>query len=194
MKENNIKILNSLAFGIIGLAGLIVIGMLVLTIMGNQIVNCDSGITTETVINETGWINQTGYTLSTAGLLGFTSPTLTELFNRTSKGAVALGNATVSALGVVKNATAIIYNNASISYTYTWNDVHTWNETTQTCLNSTGGDDWTGQGSGFTTITAISTYLGTGSNGLASWIPIIIVLVIGMMFLGYFMNKKTKNS
>jgi hypothetical protein len=40
------------------------------------------------------------------------------------------------------------------------------------------------------TIYTLSGYLGTGSGGLASWVPIIIVLVIGMLFLGAFLNKR----
>ena len=45
-----------------------------------------------------------------------------------------------------------------------------------------------------TTINTIAGYLGTSSGGLASWIPIIIVLVIGLLFLGAFLGKKGKMS
>ena len=48
-------------------------------------------------------------------------------------------------------------------------------------------------GTANTTIVTIYGYLGTGSGGLASWIPLIIVLVIGMMFLGAFIAKKGSN-
>ena len=41
-----------------------------------------------------------------------------------------------------------------------------------------------------TTIQTIIGYLGTGSGGLASWIPVVIVLVIGLLFLGAFMARK----
>lgn len=40
------------------------------------------------------------------------------------------------------------------------------------------------------TVQTLAGYLGTSSGGLGSWVPIIIVLVIGMLFLGYFMGKK----
>jgi hypothetical protein len=40
------------------------------------------------------------------------------------------------------------------------------------------------------TIVTIIGYLGTSNGGLASWIPIIIVLVIGMLFLGAFLSKR----
>ena len=45
-----------------------------------------------------------------------------------------------------------------------------------------------------TTIQTLSGYLGTSSGGLGSWVPIIIVLVIGMMFLGYFISRKGTKS
>jgi hypothetical protein len=37
-------------------------------------------------------------------------------------------------------------------------------------------------------------YLGTSSGGLASWIPLLIILVIGMFFLGAFMVKKGRRA
>ena len=45
-------------------------------------------------------------------------------------------------------------------------------------------------GTANTTVNTIAGYLGTSSGGLASWIPVVIVLVIGMLFLGYFLNRK----
>jgi hypothetical protein len=44
------------------------------------------------------------------------------------------------------------------------------------------------------TILTVMGYLGTSNGGLASWIPIIIVLVIGMLFLGAFLSKKGSNA
>jgi hypothetical protein len=44
------------------------------------------------------------------------------------------------------------------------------------------------------TIQTIAGYLGTSSGGLASWIPIIIVLVIGMAFLGVFMVRRGRKA
>jgi hypothetical protein len=49
-------------------------------------------------------------------------------------------------------------------------------------------------GTANTTVNTIAGYLGTSSGGLASWIPVIIVLVIGMLFLGAFMGKKGRGS
>lgn len=44
-----------------------------------------------------------------------------------------------------------------------------------------------------TTINTIIGYLGTGSGGLASFIPLVIIIVIGLLFLGMFMGKKGKS-
>ena len=49
-------------------------------------------------------------------------------------------------------------------------------------------------GTANTTIQTIAGYLGTSSGGLASWVPIIIVLVIGMLFLGVFLSKKGRTA
>lgn len=49
-------------------------------------------------------------------------------------------------------------------------------------------------GTANTTIQTVAGYLGTSNGGLASWVPIIIVLVIGMLFLGAFLGKKGAKS
>lgn len=45
-------------------------------------------------------------------------------------------------------------------------------------------------GTANTTVNTIAGYLGTSNGGLASWVPIVIVLVIGLLFLGAFVQKK----
>lgn len=37
-----------------------------------------------------------------------------------------------------------------------------------------------------TTLNTLAGYLGTSSGGLATWVPIIIVMVVGLAFLGAF--------
>jgi len=49
-------------------------------------------------------------------------------------------------------------------------------------------------GTGNDTIVSVMGYLGTSNGGLASWIPLVIIFVIGMTFLGAFMVKKGKES
>jgi hypothetical protein len=75
---------------------------------------------TASVSSEVGFANTTGYTLSTATISGFSNPTITALINRTSGASIAVGNATVSALGVVTNASTTVWNNLSISYSYSY--------------------------------------------------------------------------
>lgn len=82
-------------------------------------------LTLVTVTNETGFANSTGYGVSGASALNFSSPTLTALFNRTSGLSVVLANASISSVGVITNATAIVWNNLSISYTYLYDTTST---------------------------------------------------------------------
>jgi len=46
-------------------------------------------------------------------------------------------------------------------------------------------------GTANTTANTIAGYLGTGSGGLASWIPIIIVVVVAGLVLAMFSGKKS---
>jgi hypothetical protein len=66
----------------------------------------------------------------------------------------------------------------------------TYNSSSGLCTNSTGG---TGNPSTATQTlyTINNTYIATN---LVSWLPVIIVLVIGMLFLGAFMAKKGRQS
>lgn len=74
-----------------------------------------------TVTNETGaYINATGYTLAEATTSGFSSPVLTALFNSTDNSTIGLGNATVSAVGVITNLTVANWDDVSVSYTYNY--------------------------------------------------------------------------
>jgi hypothetical protein len=73
------------------------------------------------VINESGYINSTGYTLDGASatrLLGG-SFSITEALNAADNSSIGSGNYTVSDTGVVTNAAATTYDDALISYTYT---------------------------------------------------------------------------
>lgn len=50
-----------------------------------------------------------------------------------------------------------------------------------------------GAGTVNTTLVTIAGYLGTGSGGLASWIPALIALFVGILFLSYFAGKSGKS-
>jgi hypothetical protein len=82
-------------------------------------------------------------------------------------------------------------------YTYQANSSGT-TYTTQLCCNSTG-PNCTGTNSqnpslSTQNLNTMYTYLGTTNGGLASWIPLIIILVVGMFFLGAFMVRKGRSA
>lgn len=73
---------------------------------------------TAKVVNETGTVNASGYTLSKASVAGFSNPVIVAVINASSNGTVTAANYTVSSTGVVTNASAIHWNSAKITYTY----------------------------------------------------------------------------
>jgi len=111
------------------LIGVFVLVLIVAILAGMTflfIANLKSNVVSSTtesnsVINETGWINQTGYSLkgNGDGDILQSNYVITSALNRTSGlPIVVTGNITVGSTGIVTNASAIIWNNASISYTY----------------------------------------------------------------------------
>ena len=110
-------IMDSIAIAMLVVIFVVIAAMIVSTITDSSVFTDipSSGVVT----NETGaYINATGYTLDNAGVGGFASPVITAIYNATSGGIVGLGNASVSASGIVTNATATNWGNVTISYTY----------------------------------------------------------------------------
>lgn len=70
------------------------------------------------VINESGYINTTGYTLVNSGLQDFLIGTVTAI-NATDNTSIGSGNWTITD-GVITNATATVWDTAKITYTYTY--------------------------------------------------------------------------
>jgi predicted neutral ceramidase superfamily lipid hydrolase len=68
-------------------------------------------------------INATGYTLTKASLAGFGSPVITEVINWTNGSAMPTSIVAVTSAGVINGSGSATLNNASISYTYTYNSV-----------------------------------------------------------------------
>ena len=64
----------------------------------------------------------------------------------------------------------------------------TFNTTAQYCQNSTGGGDVDPANSAWVSGDYLATQL--GSSGLSGWIPAIIAVAIGALFLSYFMGKR----
>ncbi len=103
---------------IIGLLSLVIIGVLTIIVLDSL---RDSTALTElnTVTVETGaFINSTGYTLTDAGVLGFTNPIIVTAINSTSGILITSGNYTLSSAGVLTNATAETWNTTTLNYTY----------------------------------------------------------------------------
>ena len=63
-----------------------------------------------------------------------------------------------------------------------------WNMTTDVCSNATSASCATPTGSVWTAINYGNTQL--GSAGLLGYLPIIIILLVGMFFFSYFMGGK----
>ena len=96
--------------------------------------------------------------------------------------------ATISTNSVLTNCPSGYTYNSNGSATFTVDKCCMSNGTRNlACVGVTNATD---PGSASTNVKTLYGYLGTDSGGLASWVPIIIVLVIGMMFLGAFLSKK----
>ena len=143
-----------------------VLALIVGTILGNSVFN-DIGAT-GTVTNETGaYINATGYTLADASVAGFSSPTITALFNATDDTIILVGNASVSSVGVVTNSTVTNWENVTLSYTY----------------SRTSGTNVAG-----VNVTNLSNAFGGFVTGLIAFFAIAGVL-IGILFLIKYVVK-----
>lgn len=198
--ENKAQVtdLQKLGYGIILFAIVIGVGITIISAFGTMDVTCDNEATTTYVTEEPGWLNSSGYTLAGASAQGFSNLSWSSIVNATDSEVIGTGNITVLANGVIYNATGVTWEEADggvlINYSYSWTDNHNYDYPSNTCLNESGGDPKTPTGRSYTVMNAFVGYLGTGSGGIVSWIPIVIVLVIGMLFLGYFISRKNKQS
>jgi len=66
--------------------------------------------------------------------------------------------------------------------------LYTFNTTQQKCVNSTNGDATDPANSAWTSSSYLKTQI--GSTGLSGWVPAIIAVAIGALFLSYFMGRK----
>jgi len=117
-KAQTAGLITGLVFGIASLViGVIIAFVIVSTLTSANLLT--DGRTTTSVINETGaYINSTGYQL-TALDTNYVPGTITidEAFNDTIGFLITSANITISSTGIVTNATAIYWNNATMSYT-----------------------------------------------------------------------------
>jgi hypothetical protein len=107
---------------IIFVSVLLAVGLLAAVIVMNTLADVEvdtNGATYETitVANESGYVNQTGYTLATYGVTGRDQFTITAVINATSNATIGAGNYTLTT-GVLRNATATNWPTAKVTYTY----------------------------------------------------------------------------
>jgi hypothetical protein len=96
----------------------IIILVIVSTLLGSNLFTKES----VTIRNETGaYINGSGYTLAGVTDTGASSYVILQAINNSGTLIIPSGNYTVSALGVLTNATAFNSNSVNISYSYTRN-------------------------------------------------------------------------
>jgi hypothetical protein len=67
---------------------------------------------------------------------------------------------------------------------------YTYNDTARQCQNATGGDGTDPTNSAWVSQGYLATQL--GSSGLSGWIPAIIAVAVGALFLSYFMGRKRR--
>jgi len=61
-------------------------------------------------------------------------------------------------------------------------------ESTNLCTHANGTTQ--SPSASATSMYTLKGYLGTSSGGLATWVPIIIVMIVGLLFLGAFASKR----
>jgi len=69
-------------------------------------------------------------------------------------------------------------------------NLYGYNATTDLCQNLTGSQTTTPTGAGFTNTAYLNTQLGT--SGLSGWVPAIVALSVGLLFIGAFLFNKGK--
>ena len=196
-KKAQFSVLNGIGFGLVTFAVMIAIGIVILTGFGNTTATCSGDVLTSVIVaNETGWINATPYTFIYSTQKGFTNLAIIYAKN-VSGGMTGLGidsaNWTLSATSI-RNATTNIlgYNFVNLTYSYDWTNTHTWNLTSQSCLNDSLGDEVSTSSAAWVNVNYLNTQLGT--QGLTGWTPAIIAVMVGMLLLGFFAMGKGKKT
>jgi len=120
-KGQSVGLVTGLVFGVATLVIAVIIA-LVITSTLNDANLLDSGRETVTVLNEIKFINATGDTLDSGvsdARYVSGSATITNVYNYTNGTTVIpAGNYTLSAVGVLTNATTSTWDNVSVNYTF----------------------------------------------------------------------------
>jgi len=115
-KGQTAGLVTGLIFGIASLVIAVIIAFVIVSTLTEANLLEDNRITS-TVINESGWLNATAYTLDNAATnnLGYT---LTAIFDASDDSVIPLANATVSTTGIVTRTGDEAVDEALFSYTY----------------------------------------------------------------------------
>jgi hypothetical protein len=98
--------------------GLVFLIMATMAFIGTKYGDAIIETTTDTNVNETGFLNSSGYTLAGSTDFRATGFTAITVLNRTNGAVLGAGNYSISG-SAIYNASAIVYNNVSITYSYT---------------------------------------------------------------------------
>jgi len=122
MNKKGVFGLNAVQQFFVIILGIALLAYIIVVIMGTLGGSVILDQASASVVNETGFGNSTGYTLTAASNnTGFGSPVITSLYNRTDGTVIPVTNVTVSAVGLINNASAIEYGNLSINYGFRFN-------------------------------------------------------------------------
>jgi len=187
MTENNIDKTTNTIVAIIFITLLLATMLLAVFITINALSQASTdtnGITigTESKANETiAFANTSGYTLLGTSYTGFTSPTITALYNRTNGNLINVsGNVTLSDAGVLRNSTIVVWNNLTISYTFNYDS------TNNTITSTTYEGIKTNIFSMVTNFFALMPTVGT--------ILAVVILIAGIVVLVLYIKKMKDKS
>jgi hypothetical protein len=119
--------------------------------------------------NETSFINNSGDFVNNATDCNFANVAIVRALNRTDQSSIASGNYTITSSGIIRNASAANYNNASITYSYTY-----------------GGQVCSSSGDMVTNFTKYPTLVGLIGTIL------LLGIVIGVLVLSFTIGNKNK--
>lgn len=131
--------LNSVQQFFLILLTIALLAYVIIVVMGtlyDSAVIAHSGLTA-TVVNESGWINGSTYTLATTTVVGFASPSITSITNTSNFVVIPASNYTLSAAGVLTNTSNIVHDAVKITYTYSYDSNFRINS--NTILSNTSG-------------------------------------------------------
>ena len=165
--QMNLDKIGKVMLVVLTIALISVVSLLIISLMTSTNV-LSYGSLTGLTVNESGYINQTGYTLVSSTVRGFTNPTIVVAINSSSQQILAAGNYTISG-NIIRNATPQSWNVVNMTYTYNYN-TRTTNDATDLANNASYGNV-----TFFTNVPTIFTVLGvTAVIGLIGALVIVV--------------------